>query len=267
MLRRIGLLVGLGLALVAVPAAGAADDANRACDNDQDVTIVVDFGSLGGGVNVRCGAQPISNGFDVFRRANVSYETVSGSDFVCRIAAKPGPEAEDCANTPPGDAYWSYWYAKRGGEWKYSNVGPASRKPPPGSFEGWTFKTGDDAEPPRYPVPAAATPATTAPSAPGTTAAPSAGPVAPAPTPTTAPARAGTTATTAAPTGATTTTSLPVAVFGLVPSNTTTSVELGTVDLSVRSGDGGTSTGFLVSVGAITGLAATAFVFLRRRGQ
>lgn len=261
MLRRVAPI--LGLLLVLVPAiAGRAEDANRACDNDVDVTIVVDFGALGGGVNVRCAPQPIKNGFDVFRQAGVAYETVSGSDFVCRIAAKPGREEEDCANTPPGNAYWTYWYAKPGGEWKYANIGPAGRKPPPGSYEGWAFKKGDEAAPPGYPVPAATAPATTtAPTQPGEERPPAAV------TPTTPPRNvAPAAATTTAPALATATSLAAPPFASDVSASTTSTVKLGNVDLTARSGDGGTSTGFLLSVLAIAVIAIAGFVFVRSRG-
>jgi hypothetical protein len=141
MFRRVGVVLGLLLVFVTSPVT-RADDANRECDNDQDVTIVVDFGGLGGGVNVRCAPQPISNGFDVFRQANISYDQYQG--FVCRIAGRP--ESEQCNRYPPSDAYWVYWTATRGGEWKYSNYGASARKPPPGSADGWVFflKSGEN---------------------------------------------------------------------------------------------------------------------------
>lgn len=263
MFRRVGLLLGLAIVVASAPTASRADDANRACDNDQDVTIVVDFGALGGGVNVRCASQPINNGFDVFRHANVSYETVSGSDFVCRIAGKPGVEAEDCANTPPADAYWTYWYAKRGGAWKYSNLGPASRKPPAGSYEGWSFNSGDDAAAPRYPVPAAPSPTTTAAPAPDQTA-----PTSPSPAPPTSRTASAVATTTTAPAASVdATTSTSVAALALTPETTTSSVPLGDVDLSVGSTDGGSSVGFILSAVGLGGLAVLAYAFVRRRGQ
>ncbi len=263
MLRRAGLLVGLVVAVATLPTASRADEANRACDNDQDVTIVVDFGALGGGVNVRCGTQPIKNGFDVFRNANVSYETVSGSDFVCRIAGKPGTDTEDCANTPPANAYWTYWYAKPGGEWKYSNLGPGSRKPPPGSYEGWSFNSGDKSSAPRYPVPAA--PSTTTTAVPSTPVAPTSPPNEVAPT-TRPSARTGTSST-SPPAVVATTTSVTVTELGLTPMSTTSSVPLGNVDLTAGSSDGGSSVGFILSAVGLGGLGALSFAFLRRRGR
>jgi hypothetical protein len=264
-MRRVGLLLGLVVAMATTPAASRADDANHACDDGDGVTIVVDFGSLGGGVNVRCGAQPIKNGFDVFRHANVSYETVSGSEFVCRIAGKPGPQSEDCTNTPPGDAYWTYWYAKPGGEWKYSNLGPGSRKPPPGSYDGWVFNSGEPRHAPGYPPPPA--PATTTTAAPASTPGPADTTPGPGASPviTRAPSAAPLASTTTTqPSATTVTTEL---ALGVEPATTTSSIALGSVDLSVGSGDGGTSAGFIGSVVVLGGLGALGFAFLRRRGR
>ncbi|HUR78590.1 MAG TPA: hypothetical protein VMZ22_11620 [Acidimicrobiales bacterium] len=273
MLRRVGALLGLAL-MLSTSTATRAQVANRECANDQDVTIVVDFQSLGGGANVRCAPQPIKSGFDVFRRAEVSYETVQGSDFVCRIAGKPGPETEDCANTPPGDAYWSYWYAARGGDWKYSNSGPGARKPPPGSFEGWSFRGGDKAQPPRYPVPSrSASPDTPdtpdTPESPTTTTG-----VASPPGPSGAPAAPGSpgersAASTPALAGTTTTAELVAMPTTTATSAdaTTTSLRLGSVDLSADTGDGGTSTGFILSAATVVALGVLAFVLLRLRAR
>ncbi|MFG3658630.1 hypothetical protein [Streptomyces sp. NPDC047706] len=55
-------------------------------------------------------------------------------------------------NTPPASAYWSYWHAPNGGNWTYSQSGSSSRKPPLGSYEGWSFslnKTASTNPPPR----------------------------------------------------------------------------------------------------------------------
>ncbi|HVT78763.1 MAG TPA: hypothetical protein VHD87_17110 [Acidimicrobiales bacterium] len=255
-MRRLVAAALIAAALLAVPVASRADDANQACTDGQGVTAVVDFQSLGGGVNVRCGAQPISNGFDVLRHANISYETVSGSDFVCRIAGQP--ENADCSHTPPGNAYWSYWSARPGGDWQYQAHGPGSRKPPAGSYDGWSFSTGDKA-PPRYPVPPAPTTTTTATTA---TSAPARTPVT-----TTPPAGVRSTGasrvTTPAP-SSTTTSTLPSDVL-LVADATTTTVKLGHVDLSETGKGGGSGFGFVLSGLAVLLVGAMAFVLRRGR--
>ena len=133
------------------------DWSDGACTDNVGITIVVDFQELGGGVNVRCAPGPAANGLDALDRAGVAWEgTLRFPGFVCRVAGLPSPDDEACANTPPADAYWSYWIAPRGGDWCYANVGPNSRKPPPGSIEGWSFaldKASAKIPPPRFDVP------------------------------------------------------------------------------------------------------------------
>ncbi len=122
------------------------------------MTIVVDFQALGGGVSVVCAPGPVTSGLDALDRAGVSWEgTKRFPSFVCRIAGRPEPAAEPCANTPPATAYWSYWLAPHGGPWCYSNFGAGNRRPPPGSVEGWSFSlhhTSGDIPKPRYAPPA-----------------------------------------------------------------------------------------------------------------
>lgn len=265
MRRFIGALVGMAFVLGTVTAA-RADEANRECANNQDVTVVVDFAGLGGGVNVRCapqGADGIKTGFDALEHARISYEQSGG--FLCRIAGRP--ESTDCSNRPGVGPYWAYYWAKRGGDWKYSNQGAGARKPPPGSVEGWTYADDNgQSSPPRYPVPApvpepSAAPSSTAhPSSPGTS------PAAPGSTP----PRARTTATTSAgtpTTGAAAPATVAAGDDAPVGPTTTTSLALGNVDLSIEQGGGGTSAGFIASLGGLAGLVAAAFVFLRLRGR
>ena len=238
--------------LLVAPMASRADDANQACTDGQGITLVVDFQSLGGGVNLRCAAQPINNGYDAFRRANVSYETVEGKDFVCRIAALP--EDANCSAYPPGNHYWSYWWAKPGGDWTYATKGAGAHKPVPGAYEGWSFVNSDTATPPRYPPPppptTTTTPATTAP-----TAAPSG------PTTTRGRGSSGTATPTTPTTVSTTTSAVPTT------STTATSLALGHVDLTQSGKGGGTSIGFVLSGLAVVTLGAAAVAFVRLRAR
>lgn len=238
--------------LFAVPFASRADD-NQACSDGQGVTLVVDFQALPGGVNVRCASQPISNGYDVFHHTNppVSYETVSGRDFVCRIAGVP--ENADCSNYPPADAYWSYWWAKPGEDWQYASKGAGAHHVPPGAYEGWSWVSSDHAYPPRYPVPPAPTTTTTTNDA-VTTPAPSA-------TPTT---RARVADAPAVTTPSPTTTVL-AGVAVATTTTTTTTVALGHVDLSRSAHHGGSRMGFVVSLLVIVVLAAIAGVVVWAR--
>ena len=252
MRRALAFLV-IGVALSATPTVRAADE-NRECGNNEDVTVVVDFGDLGGGVNVRCapqGADGIKSGFDALEHANITYEQSGG--YLCRIAGKP--ESGPCNNRPGAGPYWAYYYAKRGEPWKYSSYGAGTRKPPPGSAEGWAYADADGhASPPDYPVPAPIvepTP-TTAAAEPVTT--------------TTRARSSGGTATTTTHTVIETTTTEAVLALPEGPA-TTTSMKLGNVDLSVKHGGGGTSVGFLASAAVVVGLAGAAALFLRQRAR
>lgn len=143
-------------------AAGAgavpADAQGGACADPDGVTVVVDFQSLGAGTIVACAPGPVSSGFDALGQAGIGYQTVTAfPGFICRIQGLPGDT--DCADTPPANAYWSYWTAERGGSWTYSQVGAGSRTPPAGSVEGWSFSTdatSSDSTPPRTAPPAPA---------------------------------------------------------------------------------------------------------------
>lgn len=125
------------------------------CPDHRGVTVVVDFRSLGGGVQVRCAPGQPSSGFDALGRAGFSHRsTLRFPGFLCRIDDRPA--ADPCVDTPPATAYWSYWLAERNGRWCYSELGAANRRPPEGTVEGWSFATspgGAAAAPPRAAVP------------------------------------------------------------------------------------------------------------------
>ena len=145
------------LMVVPAPAAVASTWSEGACSTAEGVTVVVDFGSLGGGVHVRCAPGPVGSGFEALAAAGIDYRTALRSPgFLCRIADKPANDP--CVNTSPASAYWGYWIAPRGGQWCYSNLGAASRNPPEGTVEGWSFSSGASAAtapPPSIAVPAA----------------------------------------------------------------------------------------------------------------
>ena len=144
-------------AVVAVaPQARAVDDSLGTpgfCPDDDGVTVVVDFQRLGGRTIVRCapGSEP-RTGLEVLQDAGFDTEGVQrwGEGFVCRIEDRPsaseqlpvvGDEGyrEACVDTPPATAFWGYWRADEGGEWRYSQQGVKSTEVEPGGFEGWSF--------------------------------------------------------------------------------------------------------------------------------
>lgn len=293
----------LGGALAAASLAGPAAAAPSApaatgspCTNAQDITVVVDQQSLGGGVKVGCAAQPVKSGFEALEKAGFQVTRVQRfPGALCKIDDKP---AMSCNDMPPADSFWSYWIASRGGDWCFSNQG-ANRKLPTGTVEGWSFSTGgESASPqPRYapPEPVAGTTPNTlgrasCPSEPTTTT--TARPVTPttAPgggTPTTAGTPESTTTvrpgggsgTTAPGVDGTTTTGDAAATDDGSSSSSTAASEGGAVgdrgddgpagdDLTVdERDDGGSPVGVALGVGGAALLGGAAIVTARRRRQ
>ena len=162
MIRRLAAVLALISVGSVLPGARAPVHAaswyEGACTDNVGITVVIDFQELGGGVNVRCASGPATTGLAALDNSGISWEgTQRFPGVVCRIAGQPGPDVEPCGNTPPGNAYWSYWIAPRGGPWCYSTTGAGNRTPPPGSIEGWSFaltQNAVDVPPPGYDPPA-----------------------------------------------------------------------------------------------------------------
>lgn len=129
---------------VTPPQAHAADCAG--------VTVVVDFGSLGGGVRTGCAPGDPASGAAALSGAGFGYTYAARQPgFVCRINGLPADDP--CVTTSPPTAHWSYWHAQPGGSWTYSGAGASGRDPAPGGVEGWAFGAG---APPSVPPPAPA---------------------------------------------------------------------------------------------------------------
>jgi hypothetical protein len=123
-------------------------DAPAAADSCDGVWVVVDASELGAGVTTRCAPGDPSSGLRALEAAGHSYTFVPRQPgMVCTIDRRPDP-----CNGAPTNAYWSYWHAQAGGSWTYSSTGAGSRKPEPGTVEGWAFGAG---APPSVPPPAA----------------------------------------------------------------------------------------------------------------
>jgi len=136
---------GLG-AWAPVPA--AAKDFT-ACNG---VWVVVDFGSLGGGVSTRC-ATSFGSGSSALQS---TFGARSTGGMITVIAEKPG-KPDVYKN------YWSYWHATRRSDgsysgWSYSNLGANSYHPTKGAAEGWHYvsvsgsASAPGAKPPNNPV-------------------------------------------------------------------------------------------------------------------
>lgn len=141
--------VVLVVALRATNAAPSWAAPAGACEGDSGVTVVVDFGTLGGGVETRCAPEPVSSGFDALARAGFTYEgTARFPGLLCRIDGKPSAKQDACQSAPSPSYYWAYWTASTpGGAWTYSDMGAGNRDPAPGSVEGWAFSDGCKRQP------------------------------------------------------------------------------------------------------------------------
>ena len=127
-------LAAAGLATAGLVAAAPAASA-AACTG---VSVVVDFGSLGGGAQTGCFAGDPTSGLQALSGAGFGYTFAPRQPgLVCQINVRPNP-----CNGAPTNAYWSYWHAQPGGSWVYSTTGAGGRNPAPGTVDGWAFGAG-----------------------------------------------------------------------------------------------------------------------------
>jgi hypothetical protein len=276
---RAALLAVVAGAVLAAPAAPSQAAPTQASDCS-GVTVVVDFASLGGGDKTRCAPGDPDSGVAALRGAGFEPTRAAQESgyFVCRIDGKPANDP--CQRASPEDAYWSYWRAKPGGTWTFSNEGAGTSDPEPGDVEGWAFGAGD---PPSTPPPARrkASPAA-APTPQRTTAAPAQAPSAPSAAP--RPTRTSTAPSAVASTGRST---APASPRGSTPASASagasaspatptepsagtsppTSARPLTADVPARQDDGGAPwAGVLLAIAVLAALgAAAAFQAQKRR--
>ncbi|MEU1752720.1 hypothetical protein ABZ436_08720 [Micromonospora matsumotoense] len=258
------------------------------CPDASGVTVVVDFHELGGGTVVRCASGTQATGLAALK--NAGFEVTGtlrwGEGFICRIEGKPSAASEKCVDTPPASAYWSYWHAANGGGWAYSDKGVLNRKPPAGSFEGWSFSLNRNASDAPRPGVTPKRPAPTPPPPPPTPPAAGGGPAAPPPaaggnpvvppaggagqtttippvgTPSATPVGTATAGVTAPPS-----TSVPATTPGGVPgSSDGTAGEPAVTEVAASdSDDGGLPLGTIAGALLLAALAAGGVVTARRR--
>lgn len=261
MRRRTGHWIGAGLMGLAVIAA-ALPAVAAPCPGSDGVTVVVDFGSLGGGVRTGCAPDP-GTGFEALAGAGFAVTPVQANPaFVCRIDGLPGEDAEDCVGIPPATGFWSYWTAVRGGDWRLAGTGAAGAVA--GDVEGWSFSTGATA-PPAFAVPAApeTTTTTSTTTTPPTTTTSSSTTTIIITTTTTAPPATTTSTAPATSTTSTTSTTTPSTSSSPTTSSPSTAVPQTTLATAPEVGPG--AGGFLAGAAVVAAVAVAGVVVARRR--
>jgi hypothetical protein len=128
------------------------------CEPNAGVTVIVDFQTLRTApgdepVYVGCALGEQLSGFAALQSASFAPQGTErwGPAFVCRLMGLPSAAGEPCVNTPPANAYWSYWKSRPGGQWAFSALGATDLQNPValGSVEGWSFSTSTPSPAPR----------------------------------------------------------------------------------------------------------------------
>lgn len=170
----------LGLLTLSVAPPAQATVTGEKCADNTGLNVVIDFQELGGGVQVKCvedwsGGKALKGLDEAFKLEGTDRW---GLAFICRVEGKPGPNVEDCIDTPPAEAHWAYW-SSTSGSWSQSGSGVANSSAKPGEWHGLSFsknRTPTTNPPPRVPptVPRAPKPKPkpTTPSNPPTTSSP-----------------------------------------------------------------------------------------------
>jgi hypothetical protein len=154
------------LVVLAVAGAGLVPaPATAATCSTAGISVVVDFGALGGGVRTGCDASGNRNAAKAFENTGhgLSYAQRQPG-FVCRVDGVPA--SDPCVNTSPADAYWGlYWSDGRSG-WKYASTSAGSLTVPAGGSVAFSWQNGGGDPPgiaPASPAPATHAPVTRAP--------------------------------------------------------------------------------------------------------
>jgi hypothetical protein len=130
-----------GAGLVPAPATAAG-----LCSGS-GVSVVVDFGALGGGIRTGCDATGNRNAAKAF--ADTGHPLTYAQrqpGFVCRVDGAPA--SDPCVNTSPADAYWGLYWSDGTSGWKYSTLGVGSLTVPAGGSVAFSWQDGGTADPP-----------------------------------------------------------------------------------------------------------------------
>lgn len=128
--------------------ATAAPASSATCADAGGVSVVVDFGALGGGVRTACDSAGAGKSAAALFGGSGFPLTYATRDvgFVCRVSGVPA--ADPCINTSPGDAYWGlYWSNGTSGSWTYSSLGVQGLTVPAGGSVAWSWQGGSTGPP------------------------------------------------------------------------------------------------------------------------
>ena len=158
-----------------------------ACAEGEGVTVVVDFGDLGG-VSIACAPGVQADGFAALAAAGFLVDSDTGpANTVCKINGAPTQGFPYCWTT---GGFWSYWKKPWGGAWTMSRGGAAGGPLAIDSVEGWRWAGGFSTSPPSEDETAAPATTTTSTSV-ATTAPATSSPATSTPASTSAPAPSG----------------------------------------------------------------------------
>lgn len=159
MLRIRALMAGLLLApaLLLVPQTAAYADT---CSSEKGVSLVVDYGSLGGGVDTECEDDaPTATAWDMFADEFQLTEVQAIPKFACRIDGLP--EDVNCQSGPQGNEYWGLFLTDgTSGEWEFATKGAGQLKIPEGGAVAFAWQDSKEPRVPDVSAPVAGDPST-----------------------------------------------------------------------------------------------------------
>ena len=149
---RLAGLVAVALAAAAGLVGVSSGPAAAALCSGSGVNVVVEFRSLGGGVQKGCAPNGAGkSGSEVFPAAGFRLDYVTNSGFVCRVESLPGGNV--CSSTPPANRYWGlFWSNGKSDGWHYSSSGVGGTSVPNGGFIAFVWQSGGKTFPKTAPV-------------------------------------------------------------------------------------------------------------------
>jgi hypothetical protein len=150
----VALLLSAALGAFGALALSAPAQAAGSSCSGSGIDVVVDYGSLGGGVAQGCapgaGSQTGDKAFDA---AGYPLQYVpSQPGFVCAVAGKPA----QCKMPGAGDPWWGvFWSDGTSGKWKTAMVGVNKLKVPADGSVAMVWESGKKVQKPSVPAPKA----------------------------------------------------------------------------------------------------------------